>query len=76
MWLLKDEQRIEHRLQVERRTADHLEYVSGGGLLLQQLREVTRPLACTSLNSPPATPSRAFSMAITAWSAKVWSSWT
>ncbi len=28
--------RIEHRLQVEGRAADHLEHVGGGGLLLQR----------------------------------------
>ena len=30
-------QRVEHRLQVERRAADHLEHVGGGGLLLQEI---------------------------------------
>ena len=29
------DQRIEHGLQIERRAADHLEHVGGGGLLLQ-----------------------------------------
>ena len=31
-------QRIEHRLQIERRAADDLEHVGGGGLLLQAIR--------------------------------------
>ena len=34
------DQRIEHRLQIERRAADHLEHVGGRGLLLQRFREV------------------------------------
>ena len=34
------DQRIEHRLEVEGRAADHLEHVGGGGLLLQRLRKV------------------------------------
>ena len=29
-------QRVEHRLQVEGGTADHLEHVGGGGLLREQ----------------------------------------
>src|SRR6516225_8257294 len=33
-------QRIEHRLQIERRPADHLEHVGGGGLLLQRLPQL------------------------------------
>ena len=33
------DQRAEHRLQVERRSADDLEHVGGGGLLLQQLAQ-------------------------------------
>ena len=47
------DQRVENRLQIERRAADDLEHVGGGGLLLQRLGLV-------SLNS------RIFSMAITA----------
>ena len=31
-------QRVEHRLQIERRAADDLEHVGGGGLLLQTTR--------------------------------------
>ena len=62
-------QRIEHRLQIERRAADNLQHVGGRGLLLQRLVR-SRVFACTSLNS------RTFSMAITAWSAKVCSNWT
>ena len=57
-------QRIEHRLQIEGRATDDLEHVGGGGLLLQRLAEL-RVRACTSSNS------RTFSIAITAWSAKV-----
>ena len=34
------DQRIQHRLQVECRAADHLEHVGGGGLLLQRLAEI------------------------------------
>ena len=29
------DQRVEHRLQIERRTAEDLEYIGGRGLLLQ-----------------------------------------
>ena len=35
-------QRIEHRLQIERRAADDLQHVGGRGLLLQRLREIAR----------------------------------
>src|SRR5262245_63350363 len=38
---------IEHRLQIERRSADHLEHIGGGGLLLEafaQLAKGTRVL--------------------------------
>ena len=41
------DQRVEHRLQIERRAADDLEHVGGGGLLLQgfaQLVEQPRVL--------------------------------
>src|SRR5215472_5671087 len=34
------DQRIEHRLQIERRAADDLEYVGGGGLLLQRFPQL------------------------------------
>ena len=61
------DQRVEHRLQVERRAADDLQHVGGRGLLLQRLARVARA-ACTSSNS------RTFSIAMTAWSAKVWTS--
>ena len=47
------DQRIEHGLQIERRAADDLEHVGGGGLLLSDSR--------SSLSS------RVFSMAMTAW---------
>ena len=53
------DQRDEHRRQIKRRAADHLEHIGGGGLLLERFGQITRPL-CTSSNS------RAFSMAITA----------
>ena len=33
-------ERIQHPLQVERRAADHLEHVGGGGLLLQRLAQI------------------------------------
>ncbi len=33
-------QRIEHSLQIERRAADHLEHVGGGGLLLQRFAQL------------------------------------
>ena len=35
---LTSDKRIEHRLQIERRAADDLEHVGGGGLLLQRIR--------------------------------------
>src|SRR5262249_57493085 len=34
------DQRVEHRLQIKRRAADDLEYVGGGGLLLQRLAQL------------------------------------
>ena len=52
------DQRVEHRLQIEGRAADDLEHVGGGGLLLQRS-------ARSSLSS------RVFSIAMTAWSAKL-----
>src|SRR5262249_51411318 len=36
------DERIEHCLQIEGRAADHLEHVSGGGLLLQRLAQFAR----------------------------------
>ena len=33
-------QRVEHRLQIEGRAADHLEHVGGGGLLLQRFAQL------------------------------------
>ena len=56
--------RVEHRLQVDRRAADDLQDLGGRGLLLQRLGQLA-VRACTSSNS------RTFSIAITAWSAKV-----
>ena len=53
--------RLEHRLHVALRLADHAQDLAGRGLLLEAL-------PCSSLNS------RVFSIAITAWSAKVLSS--
>ncbi len=38
------DQRIEHRLEIERRAADHLEHLGGGGLLLQRVGEVVGAL--------------------------------
>ena len=55
---------IEDRFDVGRRGGDHLENVAAAGLVGQRLVR-SRVLACTSSNS------RTFSMAITAWSAKV-----
>ena len=55
---------IEHRLQVGRRAADDAENLAGRGLLLQRLGQLALR-ACSSSNS------RTFSIAITAWSAKV-----
>ena len=60
-------QGVEHGLQVECRAADDLEHVGRRRLLLQRLAS-SAVRACTSSNS------RTFSMAITAWSAKVWTS--
>ena len=57
-------QRVEHRLQIEGRAADHLEHVGGGGLLLQRL-------ASSSVRAFTSSNRRTFSMAITAWSANV-----
>ena len=59
------DQRLQHRLQVEGGAADDLQHVGRRGLLLQRLRQLRWVRACTSSNS------RTFSMAITAWSAKV-----
>src|SRR5262249_61270201 len=39
------DQRVKHGLQIEGRSADDLEYVGGGGLLLQRFGEVIRALA-------------------------------
>ena len=58
------DQRVEHLRQIECRAADDLEHIGGGGLLLQRFRKLTRALLSAS-------NSRVFSMAITAWSAKV-----
>ena len=38
-------QRIEHRLQIEGRAANHLEHVGGGGLLLQRFRKIIGALS-------------------------------
>jgi hypothetical protein len=56
-------QRIQHSLQVERRAADDLEHVGGGGLLLQRL-------ARSSVRWRSSLSSRVFSMAMTACAAK------
>ena len=55
---------VENRLEFARRTADDLEHLDGRRLLLQRLGQL--PRACL-----PASNSRTFSIAITAWSAKV-----
>ncbi len=36
------DQRVEHRLQIERRAADDLQHVGGRGLLLQRLGQIAR----------------------------------
>ena len=55
---------LEHGLQLAGRTADDLQHVGGRGLLLEDsVSSLVR--ACTSSNR------RTFSIAITAWSAKV-----
>ena len=54
---------FKHRLKIERRAADDLEYLRRGGLLLQySVRSVVRWRNSLS--------SRVFSMAMTAWAAK------
>ena len=60
--------RVEHRLQVGRRGRDDPQHLGGRRLLLQRLASARR-LRCSSSSN-----SRAFSMAITAWSANVSSS--
>ena len=37
-------QRVEHRLQIERRAADDFEHVGGGGLLLQRFGQLVTAL--------------------------------
>ena len=39
------DQRIEHGLQIERRAADDLEHIGGGGLLLQRFGKIVGALA-------------------------------
>ena len=55
---------VEDRLHVRGRAADDAEHLGGRGLMLQRLAQF-RVALLNSLNS------RTFSMAITAWSAKV-----
>ena len=55
---------LEHGLKFAGRAGDDLQHVGGRGLLLQRFAK-SRVRACTSSNS------RTFSIAITAWSAKV-----
>ena len=55
---------FKHRLKIAGRAADDLEHLRGRRLLLQRLGEFARALLLGS-------NSRVFSMAITAWSAKV-----
>ena len=58
---------IQHRLQVRRRAADDSQDLAGRSLLLQSIgQRLVR--SCSSLNN------RTFSIAITAWSAKVFTS--
>ncbi len=56
--------RVEHRLNLRGRSADDVEHVAGRRLILQCFLQLL-VRACTSSNS------RAFSIAITAWSANV-----
>ena len=58
---------VEHRLHVRRRAADDAEHLGRCGLMLQRLAQF-------ALRSPSSLNSRTFSMAMTAWSAKVLSS--
>src|SRR5262245_16323318 len=39
------DQRVEHGLKIEGRAADHLQHVSGGGLLLERFTQIVRALA-------------------------------
>ena len=59
--------RVEHRLDVRLRAADDAQDVAGGGLRVQRRGELA--VARLQLGE-----SRTFSIAITAWSAKVWRS--
>ena len=61
--------RVEHRLQVGRRPADDLQHLGGGGLLLERLLR-------SRVWPAPRRTAATFSIAITAWSAKVRSSLT
>ena len=58
---------LEYRLNVGRRGRDHTENLRCRRLLIERRREITVP-CCSSENN------RTFSIAMTAWSAKVWSS--
>jgi len=49
--------RVQHGLEIESRTADDLEHICSGGLLLQRLAQLVEE--------------RVFSMAMTAWLAKL-----
>ena len=57
------DQGVQHRLDIRRRAGDNTQNFTGRGLLFQRFRK--RGYAPSSLNS------RTFSMAMTAWSAKV-----
>ncbi len=81
-------ERLEHRLEVEGRATDDLQHFAGGGLLLEGLGEVAIPrlelleerkfCSSASVRSLFRTSSswkrRTFSMAMTAWSANIFSS--
>ena len=56
---------VEHRLHVRGRAADNAEHLGRCGLMLQCLGAILRLRSAISINN------RTFSMAITAWSAKV-----
>src|SRR5262249_9087350 len=46
-------ERLQHCLQIERRTADDLEYVGGGGLLLQRFAQLVEQGGGVASHHPP-----------------------
>ena len=63
--------RVKHGLDVGWRAADHPEDLARGGLLLQRLGHLRVGLVSARFFSSSSVNSRTFSIAITAWSAKV-----